>query len=218
MKRLIFLLLTFVCLYSCQESEFSNSDKRASEYLPLSIGNYWIYQKFTINPDGTEKAELVFDSVSIKRDTIINGQQYFEIVKSNLISLQSYFQKDSSGCLVTLEIGPNKNVLNHYVLFSDNNTDTLYKSIYKPEMDTVYSISVKMEKLKQPISVPAGTFEVLNAKHTVIANPKYTYYVGPRYNNNYYAKNIGQILYSYHYLNNLGQIEYRLIRYSVKQN
>lgn len=212
----MFLFISFMLLHSCQEEEISNSNKLASEYLPMSIGNYWIYQQFIINPDGTEEANQIFDSVFIKRDTIINGLRYFEIVNSNSVSTSSNFERDSSGCLVVLSSGTNINNPNHYILFSENNlTDTLSRSIFKIEMDTIYSISIRMEKLLQTISVPAGTFYVLNAKQTVIGNPKFTLYPEPRYNNRYYAKKVGEVLYSYHNFNSLGDIEYRLIRYSI---
>lgn len=219
MKKVMFLLMSFILLYSCQESEFTDSDKKASEYLPMSIGNYWIYQQFIINPDGTEEAKQIFDSVYIKRDSIIDGHRYFEIVNSNPLSTSSNFERDSSGCLVELKLGINIGIPNRYVLFSEHNlTDTISRYYFEFEMDTLYSITIRMEKSQQPISVPAGTFEVLNAKQTVIGNPKYTNYPEPRYYNQYYAKKVGNILYTRGYLNWLGIIEYRLIRYSIIDN
>lgn len=69
------------------------------------------------------------------------------------------------------------------------------------EIDTATWTTSKMEKLNQHVIVPAGTFtEVLNVKGTVICNPKYTSIPNPRYVNNYFAKNIGEVLHTYFYV------------------
>lgn len=225
MKKVMFLLLAFVFLYSCQETEFSNSDKTTSDYLPISIGNYWVYQQFIKNPDGTEEATQVFDSTYIKSDTIINEKRYFEFVTNGIYpesetrsSYSNSLRRDSSGCLVVLSLGNNNNP-NPYVIFSEYNyTDTLYKGIFKSNMDTLYTITIRMEKIQQSLSLPIGNFEVLNAKQTVIGNPMFTFYSEPRYNNIYYAKKVGEVAYSRHYFNSPDDFLYKLIRYSINEN
>lgn len=223
MKNVMFLLLAFLFLYSCQETEFSNSNN-TSDYLPMSIGNYWVYQQFIKNLDGTEEATQIFDSTYIKSDTIINGKRYFKFVTNGIYpesetrsSYSNSLRRDSSGCLVVLSLELNNNP-NPYVIFSEYNyTDTLYKGIFKSNMDTLYTITIRMEKMQQSLSVPVGNFEVLNAKQTVIGNQMFTFYPEPRYNNRYYAKKIGEVAYSRHNFNSPDDFLYKLIRYSIKE-
>ena len=59
---------------SCKKED---NDAIKTSYLPLRIGNYWIYQDLRIDTSGNETADSKLDSVIIKRDTIINKKKYY---------------------------------------------------------------------------------------------------------------------------------------------
>jgi hypothetical protein len=103
-------------------------------------------------------------------------------------------------------------------MFSEDNfTDILFRSSDLNGEDTVTWITNKMEKSDQIVVVPAGTFiDVLNVKRTVNCNPKYTTIANPRYMDNYFAKNVGKVLYSYLYVGG-GEFELRLLRYKINE-
>lgn len=48
-----------------------------TDYLPLGIGNYWIYKHYDIDALGSEIERDRIDSVLINRGTNINNNQYF---------------------------------------------------------------------------------------------------------------------------------------------
>jgi len=214
MKNVILIIGISLCLLSCKKIDSSSQvSNEQSEYLPMKIGNYWIYQEFLIKPNGDEIPTTKFDSVCITKDTMINGYLYYKfcsIVNHSLTNFgpNGYF-RDSLGDLLFKQ---------DIKLFSDNNfIDILHQESFidATSNDTIYTILVKMEKLDNLITVPVGSFNVLNAKQIVNANPEYTSIVGDRFNKRYYAKNVGLILFSNFYLLDSNIIENRLIRYSI---
>jgi hypothetical protein len=73
-----------------------------------------------------------------------------------------------------------------------------------------------MERVNDPITVPAGTFEVLNYKGTVVTSMNTPGVKYPRYLNCYYAEGVGKILYTYFYVLSPNIYEKRLLRYYIK--
>ena len=214
MRKFIALIMAVSFLSSCKKEE--DTIAKVS-YLPLNVGNYWIYQEFMIDTSGNETANSIIDSVIINRDTIINRKKYY-VLEGNYPYPDGYQReivenlRDSSGYIVNQ---------NGTVRFAENDfTDTI---AYRAEIniydnnDTLYVLTYQMERINNPITVPAGTFEVLNYKGTVVTSlntPGINY---PRYLNCYYAKEVGNVLYTYFYINSPKYFEKRLLRYNVKK-
>jgi hypothetical protein len=213
MRKFIALIMALAFFSSCKKEE--DTIAKVS-YLPLKVGNYWIYQEFMIDTSGNETANSIIDSVIINRDTIINRKKYF-VLEGNYPYRNRYQRgiidnlRDSLGYIVNQ---------NGTVRFAENDfTDTIAYSaainIYDTN-DTLYVLTFQMERINNHITVPVGTFEVLNYKGTVVTSMNIPGIKYPRYLSNYYAKGIGKILNTYFYIQSPNIYEKRLIRYYVK--
>jgi len=219
MKKVILVIGVLIGFYSCNKvDETVNPQVTSSSYLPMAVGNYWIYQDYWNNGDGVFHASSSIDSTCIVKDTVINGRIFYKFDNYHIFSHSESPLKIESTFVYSDSA---KHLINPKgeILFSENNfTDVLYKSSDVLEGDTATWLSFKMEKLNQSITVPAGTFtDLLNVKGTVICSPKFTNIPNPRYVNRYYAKNIGKIMRSSIYVQSGGVIEQRLLRYNLKK-
>lgn len=74
-----------------------------------------------------------------------------------------------------------------------------------------------MQSVGDPITVPAGTFDVLNYKGVLTMSEDTPGMENPRYLNNYYADGIGKIVTTNSYVHAQRFIEKRLIRYHIEE-
>jgi hypothetical protein len=218
MKNVILIVCALAFFYSCKKdnsSENTNSDKSA--YLPLAVGNYWVYQTFNIDSAGNETQSAKIDSTLITKDTLIGGEKYYKLENyaftfgTGEVSKDSfsYFYRDSAKNLVSL---------NGQISFSEENvTDILLqKTFVTDDGDTIYVMTCKMVPMNVEYTVPAGSFSnVLNFQGTVTCSPEYAGIENPRYVNNLYAKGVGKILSSNFYVFSRGSMETRLLRYKI---
>lgn len=219
MKKVILVISVIIGFCSCNKNDDPINPKSiTSSYLPMAVGNYWVYQEYFEKADGTFYTQNIMDSTCISKDTLINGRTFYKFVNyqilkklDNPVTLEAtYFYADSAKHLINPE---------GEILFSEDNfSDILYKYSDVIEGDTATWLTFKMEKLNQTVNVPAGSFtDLLNVKGTLICSPKFTDIPNPRYVNRYFAKNVGKVLQSYALLQNGGGIERRLLRYSIKK-
>lgn len=213
-KLLVFIVAVFF-MFSCQKDENNDSQQPKANYWPLAIGNYWVYQH-VVNFSDTETIYSKLDSIYINRDTTINGNRYFIIEGI----YQPYFDgkkgivhivRDSSDCIVSST---------GRVILAENNYNGVlynYPGIEPVSHDTLYYMSAKMEKVSSPVTVPAGTFEVINKKETLFTTIDIPGIDNPRYADNYYANNVGQIVKTFYYLSEARPMQKRLLRYHISQ-
>jgi hypothetical protein len=214
MRNLFYLGLVVLLITSCnkEESNLIINPVDKANYFPLKVGNYWIYEHYDIDSLGNETYKNKTDSIILIRDTIIKGNQYFVLEGTNyqfnggnwgIVDIL----RDSSGYIVN-EKGQIKFSL-------DNFNDTLTSKIEVINNDTLYIVTFKMEKTINKVVVPAGEFEVLNFKGTVLTFNPNQGIMNPRYLNNYFADNVGKILETYFYLSSPIKSEKRLVRYKI---
>ena len=212
MRKLFVLGIVLVIIISCQKNDELEVSK--SNFTPLKIGNYWIYKNYNVDSIGNETEISTIDSVVITRDTIINSMKFFIFEGTNYPFIRERqiidILKDSSGYLVNSK---------GQILFSENNfIDTLYKRVELGGVnDTIFTCTYKMEKPNYSVTVPAGTFDVLNFKGTLFSYVNLQENQNPKYMNTYYADNVGKILITYLYLNSPMIIERRLLRYHIEE-
>ena len=217
MRNLFLLSLILGLLVSCEkEAEPALIDDESlisrTGYLPLEIGNYWIYQHVNIDASNNESPGNYIDSMVVERDTFINGNQYFVIEGSNYPFNGGQWAiidilRDSLGYIVSHEGD---------IRFAvDNFSDTLARKTEVIDGGTLYILSYQMDQLGHSFSAPAGTFEVLNFKGTVFSYKDLSGIDNPRYLNNLYAKGVGKVLQTYFFFNSPVISEKRLIRYHV---
>ncbi len=172
-KYLLVLSLGLFFASCCDDDPVQNE---TSNYFPLNIGNYWVYENYEIDTLGFQTQEHVLDSIYIDRDTMINNLQYFIVEGSRFLysgNLVGFF-RDSSGYLVN-ERGE--------IRFSESNFNDILASSDFPGglIQTTY----KMEMTPNTIVVPAGEFEALNFQGTITANQPINGIEYPRIVNNY---------------------------------
>lgn len=222
MKRL-FLLTCIVALFiSCNDDDpndpnfknptVSGRHVKGTDYFPLKIGNYWIYNVYKIDEAGDEILLNYTDSVVVVRDTIIRGNHYFIMERKQSIlepnsRTTEVMLRDSSGYLVN-EYG--------IIQFSATNfTDILY-SISETGGDgtLIYSASYMMEKVTDHVVVPAGVFEALAYKGKYIVYHGDSIYAR-RETCAFYAKRVGMIQNDIAFLISPLRYEKRLVRYHL---
>jgi hypothetical protein len=212
MKKLFFIGITLAILTSCQKND-ENPLQKKSDYLPLEIGNYWVYEHYKIDTLGNETKLSWVDSIVIKRDTIIGNNKYYihEGIMFNIGWRVIEIVRDSFKYLVN-DKGK--------ILFSENNFSDILNfefECFNDTNDTIYTISYRMENPTHQVNVPSGNFEVLNYRGDL------TFYaynnIDPpfinRTLNRYYAPNVGKILHTYYYASAPHTYERRLVRYNV---
>lgn len=221
-KQFILYYIATAMLFSFNSCKTENEPSIETQpvYLPMSVGNYWIYQHFIVDSLGNERPLNSFDSVVITNDTLINNKLYYEFGgKQNNIHFHK-FLRDSVGYLVT----DNGNKIFSPINFKD----TLYKQNDSLEFNKmnrlIYKFRIKMESVSEIKTTAAGDFNTLNARGYLT-----TYYYDSSANlidfiiasqNTYYAKNVGIIIQEYQYYNDMKEykrkFERRLIRYKLK--
>lgn len=219
MRKLVAIAFVVITISSCQKHDPTPDETSLkSVYLPLTVGNYWIYEHFEVESNGNETKLSFQDSLVITKDTLINGYKYFvlEGVKYPFTNQWSVIDiiRDSSKNLVNAE---------GRILFSENNfSDTLFKfSDFFSNGDTIYSLYFMMQKPNSPVTVPAATLNVLNYNGFL----KLFYYSEGGVNvvykdlNTYYAPNIGRVLLTYSFYSEIDKkIERRLVRYNINSD
>ena len=215
MRNLTVLGMILIVLASCNKEKTNppiDNPKVQFSYLPMKVGNYWVYRHYNIDTIGhiIQTAETpITDSVVITGDTIINGNRYFVFEGTNYPVALGWgvidLLRDSSGYIVNAQ---------GIIKFSkDNFTDTLAFTTAIFNNDTVYRLSYKMEETDTIVTVPAGSYGVLNYRGTVQTKMKIPGIPNPRYINTFYAGNVGCIVETYFFLSSATISEKRLIRF-----
>jgi len=205
MKKILISIITFFLLISCAKQEDITINKLEEEignFLPLSIGNYWIYEVSQVDTNGNSTFQSI-DSTYIEGDTTINNNMYF-IFKSSTSINYVQFIRDSSGFIVD-----NNGQKFLYQMLID---DTLYTNLIKSfNGDTLTFTYRMMSKPPSKIYCGLGYFTALDAEVT-----RYLAYTNTTaYAHYYYSSNIGLILRQDYFTFAGKRTEYSLIRYMI---
>jgi len=209
MNKIIVLLLSagigFISFSSCKKEVIEVS----TNYMPLSIGNYWIYQTY-VQDANNEWNPLTnkMDSVYIDKDTLIAGDVYYKKITAN----------GTSGQLLTEYIRYVNDELvdvNGMVLFSAN----LMLTPSLPDT-TIYNIGNYFSSIytidlnEQPVTVGGGIFDCVDwHRGTCVWNDNGI--TTPRSDiQNYYAEGIGFVQ-TLSYLLSGSSVRIELERYHI---
>lgn len=84
MKKIIYLFLTSFVLFSCSnDNDDNSSDNQVIFNLPMTIGNYWVYD---VDAEGT----ITTDSLFISKDTLIGVTTYKKFETENNLATGFY--------------------------------------------------------------------------------------------------------------------------------
>jgi hypothetical protein len=184
-KSAIRILLLSVSIslaaFSCDQDEFPISFCNPEKYLPLEIGNCWVYRNYKIFNGGLVDYAGI-DSMFITADTLMLGHRYFLL----------------EGAFGTKPIRKYLTVKNGQVVSSDNYVffecpATVNSRKLHPVFDFDFPATISVMRLDTMIRVPAGNFNPiwLFEAHSMLEDtiPIVTYKA-------YYARNTGIVKFS----------------------
>lgn len=218
MKNLVVLATTLaIVFFACKKDEPQNIDdtpvpEPKVSMMPLKEGNYWVYQRFSVDTNGISTTNGQNDSLYISGKEVIHGDTFYVIEGSNYFLFtpnnfpqEKAYIRDSVGYIID-ETG--------LIYYSENNyTDTLSTATDSIAQIVRYTYMAYKDSL---ITVPAGTYSQTSTLLTTVLfwNPNYPW--GPRRDSYYtYAKNIGLINRRAFYSSPSNYFEFRLLRYHV---
>lgn len=125
MKKLSYLLVILVtALYACDSDP--DNEPSSESYVPLSIGNYWIYKTYLTDPSYNPN-NITFiqeDSIYVDRIEVVQGESFYVLKGFPTYMFGEYnqngevFLRDSSGTIVSF---------NQKIIFTKNSfTDNGY--------------------------------------------------------------------------------------------
>lgn len=221
--RKVFFILALALMFACEKDNEQNlSDETLNgvteNFIPLAIGNYWVYDTYHIDSLNIETKLDYIDSIGVSRDTVIHGEKFYilsgirEFAGSDKLRDLAIL-RDSSGYLIN-NLGE--------IHFSDSNFDDILHTWIEltPNNDTLLKVIYKMVDLHDSVDILNGNHKVLNYQGNV------TVYKGSGNNiwykdyiNKYYASNIGVVYESFLFIAahgvNRDYYERRVKRYNV---
>jgi hypothetical protein len=214
----IFSISLFILSFTaCQKTPLPEVTNSCDGYCSYTVGSYWIYQHVLIDSNDVEQILTTTDTVSVVGDSIINGQTYFTL-KGRLIPFSPLFGSQI--------IGHVRDSLHYLVnsqgtiLFSSQDFSTILSKDSTVSTNTGTTItnyySHKMKDVVDSVSLPAGTFKVLNYERTASStNPATNLFFSYKNNNQYYTKGVGKVLQSFVF-SNKRYLEHRLLEYHIE--
>jgi hypothetical protein len=220
MKNVLLILGSLLIIYSCKKDEIQKDPPiGASDYLPMNIGNYWVYQQYEIEDSFQDIPSPIYDSIIITKDTLIHNTNYYKFDHYQCYLINNSIQTHNEGPLYYRDSLKYLVSSKGQIFFSENNfSDTLLTKVELNKKDTIYRITYKAERSESRLTVPAGSYyELINFKGTVNCNPKYSKTKNSRFTDTYYAAGVGEIFRSAIFLQGTNKLEKKLLRYKLNK-
>lgn len=209
MKRYIALFLIAASLSACKKNVEEDcscpvppapAPASASNYFKLQVGNYWIYDQYTIDTNNIETLTS-HDSAYVWGDTVINGKMYYKLFDHYATRIV----RDSAGYII--DSGGYIHFTN--AIFNMPVSFTFYGN------NVGYSESMTLSTTV-PVTVPAGSFTAYDWLTTVhLTDPDYPW-APVRYAHDYYADGIGKVKEIYLFVSSPYRYERRLHHYHIQ--
>lgn len=165
MRNVAITLLLFIMLIiiACKKENTPTQPTGSVEadtatYLPLKVGNYWVYQVYDKTRDGAAIATERIDSCFVSGDTLINDQTFFNLrfisdVANNTLGSDNWL-RDSAGTITTMS---------RQVVFTNRNRDAFAAKIVIQTGDDTTAIHSRFIRPEYTATtVPAGIFSTVN--------------------------------------------------------
>lgn len=196
-----------VLFFSCKKDD-DNNNITYPDYANLKVGNYWVYQHFFIDTTGSDSALNVYDSCYVEKDTIINGNTYYKMIRPHrIMSFDAvYYWRDSLDYVVDTS---------GKVYFSAEDFTTIFETeCHQTPYDTIYTAITKMVDKDRVINTPAGDFITRTFQRRIDFDKKWVYYYSPRFDNMRYSKDVGIVSETLEFFStDPNYVERRLVRY-----
>jgi hypothetical protein len=181
-------------------------------YAQLKVGNYWIYQHYTVDSLGNGVATNVFDSCYVQKDTLINGNKYYKQFRPDYVGPNWIYTRDSLHYIITTS---------SQIIFSSSDMNRVFNSDYATHenngvLDTIYFSTAKMTDIDYIKNTPAGDFKTINFKLNFRMFEGWNQNGLNRPLNTRYAKNVGIVSETLPFYNSVpNYTERRLVRYKI---
>ncbi len=207
MKRYFFLFILAAAFSSCKKDIDEDCPEptptpvtTASNYFKLQVGNYWVYDQYTIDTNNVETLSG-HDSAYVWGDTVINGNTYYKFFDH----YATWLVRDSAGFIID-NTG--------YVYFT-NAIFNMPVSFDFYGSNIGYSESMTLSQ-QVFVTVPAGTFTSYDWQTEVtLVDPAYPW-APVRYAHDYYAAGVGKVKDAYLFIGSPHRYERRLNHYHVQ--
>jgi hypothetical protein len=213
-KKALVAAAAFLVFYtsSCKDKKQPEPDPpiHYDDYAKLKTGNYWIYQLFDVDSLGEGPALNEFDSVYVSKDTQMNGNTYYFLASTNLMS-NNLWLRDSLHYIVN-EYG--------MIMFSSEDFTTAFVSgpyfFGQDPPDTTAWFTRKMADKDLAYTTPAGVFITSDFQTIYDMYPSHNHAGTHRVIHKRYSKNVGIVSETLpFYIENMRYREKRLIRFHV---
>ena len=205
------MLLGSFLFSSCDKDEIPTDQPAPYKpYLPLQVGNYWVYQLFEVvdSSGGKVTPTQNFDSCYIEKDTMIGADQYFKFIHHPQGAEAVRFYKDSLRYLVDYDLG---------VVFNHEDVAILNQYYQMNGADTVARVALQVDTAEYVVSTPTDNHRSKLAKRTY-------FFVQPnhptgqeRHIKTYYSSGVGIVKETLPYnMNQYKTVERRLVRARVQ--
>lgn len=204
MKKIMLVLFAGLALVSCkkEESIINQTSQRESvtDYFPMTSGSFWVYKEYASDSSMIFSETGLLDSVSVIKDTLINGSSY-TLFNSSLWGKK--YCRDSNGVIV---------YSNGDKLLSLNSESKYIEDRYLEAGNPHYYLTTSLSKTDSIFSVPAGSFLSKYLVGTILytqESKKRSYIMA-------FTKNVGLVYKKVFWLFDGSYLEYRLLRYTIK--
>ncbi|MEJ2595887.1 MAG: hypothetical protein P8100_12360 [bacterium] len=209
MKHLVIAVLAGLFIFHACKKEENISDNppqpQVTDYFPLQVGNYWIYEQSTCDSGEINCEVKGVDTSFIEKDTSINGKQYFKYI-TNFPMQQTTFLRDSGDYIVDLygEIlfthSDSAGIFNEQFVVP-NGEDTLYRWYYRLTFTG-------------NVNVPAGLFDCMDMRGHIFRLQDD--YMIDHNTHHFYALRVGPVKKTAVYASNLSVIKQELTGYHIE--
>jgi len=208
MKTSLIILIAAFIFSSCKKQDSNpvtsaSTQETVTDYFPLQIGDYWIYQVYTADTSLVFTATNTYDTLRVEQDTLLNGINYK--VFNGGLSISGLW-RDSADYIVN-ELGEK--------LFTINNTSDFLLNEYSQKSDSLFYNTSVVLSYDSACAVPAGNFAAKYVIGTLTATkPSPTWMMKRNY---YYAfsEGVGLIRSRLVYAGGPAYMEERLIRWHL---
>jgi len=215
MKKLILItIISSLLIFGCSKEKSIEENvappvvsSQSINYIPLAIGNYWVYDTYSIDSLGNETLSSPSDSAYVDRDTIVNGKTFYIIEGDfNATTTVGAIIRNENNSIINLDGS---------ISFTTNNLGVVYRNDTTFLGGGEFIASETWVNLQQiNISVPAGAFLSYDKeKETTASDVNYPW--GIRNTHKSYNKDVGVIKGQYYFYTQPNYFESRLISYNV---
>ena len=211
MKRAFISLMLLSVLFSACKKENSTAEtpppEQVTDYLPLAVGNYWIYQQSVCDSGEVDCEPAYVDTTFVVKDTLIRGNVYYRLDGRFMLQQQTRYFRDSADYIV-----------DHYGAVVFTHTDSV--SIFNPEViinssgDTLFRWYYKLTENEGDVQVPSGSYYCLDMRGhftRLIDDHDIDHKM-----HNLYSKDVGMVKQTTFYASSLKTIKRELIGYHIE--